>query len=283
MTKDEKLFTKFLERNLPSMAPTFDEGIGIASERYFIADMEKRFAKKYHIKSVLEAPSDGLMGIPGMNSVYFAREGIDITLSSPSEKLITNAKKFWKKLDLSKKIKFVIDSDYKYPFKKNSFDLVWNYCIFERFDEDFLLPKMIDISKKWVLIVTQNRFNWGYPIHKNYHKKLGMKWDHGYPKLMDMRYLTKLFNKYNLEIVEKGCIDVPPWLDTFDMHTRGLGKKLVKSDNAWYWSSLQKGDLKKLSKAKLIKFLDFFQKVLFFPFNYIFAHHFYILAKKENI
>jgi hypothetical protein len=64
------------------------------------------------------------------------------------------------------------------------------------------------------------------------------------------------------------------------MHTRGLGKKLVKGDNKWYWSSLQKRDLNKLSKARLIRFLDFFQQILFFPINYIFAHHFYILAKK---
>lgn len=280
MTKDEKLFSKFLERNLPSMAPTFDEGIGIASERYFVACLQKKILQKYKIKSVLETPSDGLMGIPGMNSVFFARGGAKVTLASPSEKLILNAKKFWKELGLLKKVDFVTDKNYKYPFKKRGYDLVWNYCIFERFDKDFLLPKMINLSKKYVLIITQNKFNWGYPIHRLYHRKNKMVWDHGYSKLMDMFYLKRLFKKSGLKIIESGCVDIPPWLDTFDMHTRGLGKKLVRGDNKWYWSSLQKGDLNKLSKSRLIRFLDFFRKILFFPLNYIFAHHFYILAKK---
>lgn len=262
------------------MAPDFDEGIGIASERYFVGKLIAQITKRYHIKTVLEAPVDGLMGIPGMNSVFFARAGAKVTVASPSRSLLDNAGKFWQKLGLKGLVKLIPDPNFSYPFVSKSFDLVWNYCIFERFSEDTVLPKMINLSKKWVLIVTQNRFNWGFPIHQHYHQKRKMVWDHGYPKLMDLGYLKKLFKKYGLKIVLSGVIDVPPWLDTFDMHTRGLGKKLVKDGQSWYWSSLQKGDFEVLAKNKLIKFLDIFQKCLFFPFTYLFAHHFYILARK---
>ena len=282
MTKDQKLLIKFLERNLPSMATTFDEGIGIASERFAMAKIIKRITKEYKIKSVLEAPVDGLMGIPGMNSVYFARQGAKVTVSSPSQKLLDNAQIFWKKLGLKKKVSFVPDPSFEFPFKDHSFDLVWNYCIFERFKDGSLLPIMKKLSSKYILITTQNCFNWGYPIHQYYHRKNNQTWDHGYPELMRLGYLKKTLKDAGLDIVETGFFDVAPWLDTFDMHTRGLGKKLVKGDDGWDWSSLQKGDLEKLSQAKLIKFLVVFEKLAFLPFNFLFSHHFYLLAKKVS-
>jgi len=285
MNKDEQLLLDFLNRNLPAMAPTFDEGIGIASERYFYARIIEWVTKKYQIKSVLEAPVDGLMGIPGMNSVYFARAGAKVTVSSPSNELLTNAKKFWRKLGLEKMVTFVHDPDFAFPFRANSFDLVWNYCTYEHFRDNSLLPIMKSISKKIVMIVTQNKYNYGYPIHRYYHRKNHMAWDHGYPELMDLFRLKKAFRKQGLKIIKSGCVDVPPFFDTFDMHTRGLGKKLMRKgqEARWTWSALQEGDLEVLSQNKLIKFLDIFQKTLFFPLNFLFAHHFYLLGSKNFV
>ncbi len=41
---DRKLLLGFIERNLPDMAKDFDEGLGIASERYFFNKIiEKNF------------------------------------------------------------------------------------------------------------------------------------------------------------------------------------------------------------------------------------------------
>lgn len=281
MTQDQKLLINFLERNLPSMAPTFDEGIGIASERFFLARIIEGFMKRYQIREVLEAPVDGLMGIPGMNSVYFARMGARVTVSSPSKALLDNAKKFWQKLNLQKSVRFVNDAKFIFPFEDESFDLVWNYCIFEHFKEGILLGEMKRISRKWILIVTQNKYNYGYLIHRLYHLKNGQVWDHGYSDLMDLLNLKKIIEGQDLEILKAGCFDMPPWFDTFDMHTRGLAKKLVKNKNKWYWSALRRGDLKRLVQDSLIRFLDIFQKILFPPLNFLFAHHFYILASKK--
>ena len=283
MTRDEKLLITFLERNLPAMASTFDEGIGITSERYFVAKLIEKIMRQYQIKTVLEAPVDGLMGIPGLNSVYFARAGAKITVASPAKALLENAKKFWQKLNLQRMVRFVWDPEFKFPFKDESFDLVWNYCIFEHFQNGNLLPEMKRVSKNLILIISQNRYNWGYPIHRWHHYKNNQVWDHGYSELMDIFYLKKILKKAGLKVEMSGCFDIPPWFDTFDMHTRGLGKKLVgKKEEKWYWSALQEGDLEKLSQARLIQFLDFFQKILMFPFNLLFAHHFYFLASKEN-
>ena len=278
---NQKLLISFLKRNFPDMAVTFDEGIGIASERYFMAILIKRIMKLCKIKSVLESPADGSMGIPGLNSVFFARNEASVCVSSPYKPILSNAKKFWLKLKLGRKVRFVYDPKCNYPFKKESFDLVWNSCLFEHFSEDELLPKMIKVSRRWIFVVGQSKFNWGYPIHLWYHRINKQVWDHGLSNLMNFWRVKKLFKKYDLKIVLSGLIDIPPWLDTFDMHTRGLGKKFVKNDSDWYWSALQEGDVDKLSRNGYIKFLDIFQKLLFFPLNFVFGHHYYILARKK--
>ena len=280
MKKDEKLFIEFLNKNLPDMAPTFDEGIGIASERFFMARIIKDIMTKYSIKTVLEAPVDGLMGIPGMNSVYFARLGAKVTIASPSKALLENAQKFWQKLNLIRSVRFVHDPDFRFPFKNKSYDLVWNYCTFERFKDNDLLNQMKKISKNLILLTTQNRYNYGYLIHKLYHQKKKEVWDHGYSDLMDLANLKKICKRNKLKVLQAGVFDIPPWFDTFDMHTRGLGKKFVGDEKKWYWSALQDGDLALLSKNRLIKFLDIFSKIIP-PVNYLFAHHFFILASKE--
>lgn len=287
--EDKRLLLSFIERNLPSMAKDFDEGIGIGSERYFVEKIIQKILKRDKIKSVLEAPADGLMGIPGMNSVYFARAGADVTLGSPSKALLDNAKIFWQKLGLEDKFSSqVCAEDFSFA-KDNSYDLIWNYCTFEHFDPELLLSEMKRVSKKYVVIFTQNIWNWGYPIHRRYHKKHGMEWDHGYTHLMKMGSLKKAFKEQGIKIVMKGTVDAPPWLDTFDMHTRGLGKKMFNKNaaadekvDAWYWSSLQKGDLETLSKNKYIKILRAFEKCCIFPLNYVFAHHFYLVGEVDE-
>ena len=281
---DIKLLLHFIEKNLPDMAKDFDEGIGIASERYFVSKVID-YLMKNKIRTVLEAPSDGLMGIPGMNSVFFAQAGAKVTLGSHSEKLLQNSKPFWNKLGFSDKINFSKLTDITLPFSEKQFDLVWNYCMFEHFlDADKLLKEMIRVSNKYVFIITQNVYNYGYPIHIRYHKKRDQVWDHGYSKWMKMGNLKKLFKKNNLKIVKAGCVDVPPWFDTFDMHTRGKIKGIMSEEQKakWYWSSLQKGDLERLEINSYIKVLALFEKLLFFPFNYLFAHHFYIIGEKDD-
>lgn len=286
--EDRRLLLGFIQRNLPSMAKDFDEGIGIASERFFYEKIIQRILSRSKIKTVLEAPADGLMGVPGMNSVFFARAGANVTLGSPSKDLLDNSKKFWKKLGLDSKLKTEVCYE-KFDFAQDSsYDLVWNYCTFEHFDPDLILNEMIRVSKKYVVIATQNVWNWGYPIHRRYHKKHKMEWDHGYPHLMKMGNLKKEFKKRGLKVVMSGTFDTPPWLDTFDMHTRGLGKKMFKKSAAqdekvdsWYWSSLQEGDLENMAKNKYMKILKVFEKVCVFPISYIFAHHFYIVAEKK--
>ncbi|MBI2940631.1 MAG: class I SAM-dependent methyltransferase [Chloroflexi bacterium] len=281
--RDHELFEGFLARNLPAMATTFDEGLGIASERYFLNRLVERILPD-RIETVLEAPVDGLMGVPGMNSVVFARRPARVWVGSPSRPLLDNARPFWEQLGLGDRVEFVEAAD-QFPFADRTFDLAWNYCTFERFrDAGSLLDEMIRVSRRYVFVVTQNYFNYGTPIHKLYHWRNRQEWDHGYDDWTRLGRLEDLFRSRRLHVVARGCVDVPPWLDTFDMHIRGKIKGLMRQENAdrWHWSALQDGDDQRLAHNPIIRWLDRFQSLLFFPLNYLFAHHFYLLGRRPD-
>ena len=132
---DNKLLLDFIERNLPNVPDNFDEGLGIASERFFYNKVITRYFKDNWPKTVLEAPSDGLMGAVGMNSAIFARNGAKVVLGSPSEKLLKSSEKFWKMLKLDGMVEFKSGIYDKLPFPDNDFDVVTNYCMFEHFHD----------------------------------------------------------------------------------------------------------------------------------------------------
>jgi ubiquinone/menaquinone biosynthesis C-methylase UbiE len=172
-----------------------------------------------------------------------------------------------------------------FPFADNSFDLVWNYCMFEHFnDVDKLLEEMKRVSRKYILLVTQNSYNYGYPIHRLYHWSNRQRWDHGSSQMMKLGNLKRLFREHGLKISINGCVDVPPFFDTFDMHTRGKIKFFMKgqSKEKWFWSSLQKEDMERLSQDKTIARLQSFERSLKGPFRYLFAHHFFLLGVKDE-
>lgn len=286
LSADAATLLAFIDRNLPDMPSNFDEGLGIASERYSVNKALLKFirgnAGARPVRRVLEAPADGLMGVPGMNSVVLARElGAEVVLGSPSERLLANSAMFWERLGLRDQVAFRRMSE-RFPEPDGSFDWVWNYCVFEHFeDARSLLLEMKRVSRRYVCVVTQNAYNYGYPIHQAYHLWHRQPWDHGHPRWMKMGNLTRLFASCGLRVVARGCVDVPPWFDTFDMHTRGKVKAFMKPDSAesWFWSSLQEGDMAKLAQHRIIRFLERFESALFFPLDYAFAHHFYVIGE----
>jgi SAM-dependent methyltransferase len=288
LSPDAARLAHFIDANLPDMPTTFDEGLGIASERFAVNHMLLDFlatqANGQPLQRVLEAPVDGLMGVPGMNSVVFARElGAAVTVGSPSQPLLRRSREFWTRLGLHDQVHFDCTGD-RFAYPDGSFDWVWNYCTFEHFnDARSLLLEMKRVSRRYVCVVTQNCYNWGYPIHRLYHKLRGQPWDHGSPRWMRMGSLRRLFRECDLRIVQAGCVDVPPWLDTFDMHIRGKIKGYMRKQaaDAWSWSSLQEGDDERLAANGIIRWLERFQARLFFPLNFIFAHHFYVIAELE--
>lgn len=137
----------------------------------------RRLVNNHKIKKVCEYPSNNLMG---NNSYEF-------------EKLGCHVKRF-KALDVA----------------NEKYDLVWNFCEFEKKkNPSRLVQEMICISKKYGLIVTQNRHN-VLMFHRLYHSIKRKKWDHGFIRFMSYNAVLEVLNEFNdLRIINVGAFDVP--------------------------------------------------------------------------
>ncbi len=171
-----------------------------------------RMVDKYSITKVLEMPANGVMGIPGIKSLIFAELGCEVTVVHPSKEFLDNARRIWEAFGLD--ANFVKSNWINTGFNADSFDLVWNFCVFEHFDEPkSVIQEMLRVTKRYIFIEIQNVFNPGFPIHRFYHFVRGEPWDHGSPGKMKLSRITSIIDKLDATVVETGATDMPPWPD----------------------------------------------------------------------
>lgn len=201
---------------------TLDEGMGTAYERYALNMFLEKLIERYKIESVIEVPANGVMGVPGLKSMLFGMAGCKVTLVNPSENVIATMEKLWEALEL--KADFVAAPYDDTGLPANHADLIWNFCVYEHFDDtQKVVDEMARISKKYVLVEIQNVFNLGMPLHKLYHRLQGEPWDHG--ETTKMRYTDVIadMHRANLAIAETGGTDMPPWPD-INIRLKDVGK-----------------------------------------------------------
>lgn len=284
-TSDRETLVRFVERNVSVAPRDMDEGIGTVYERILIDEYLRTLQAKLDIKSVLESPADGVTGVPGVMSLEFARNGATVALTNPVQSMLDGARGVWKKGEFIDRVTFVnceVDATH---LPDDSFDLVWNYCMFERFGEPgALVSEMKRVSRRYVMIMTQNFYNFGTVFHKVYHAISGMEWDHGYGSQMTMRAIRRAVLDQGLKIEEEGEIDIPPWLDTWDMPLRGAMKQILAAvGKKWEWKIDSENQDSGSSGATSSKMVHFVREVeLHLPqwFRRYQAHHLYILARK---
>ena len=199
-------------RELQKYFSTFDEGYGTEYERYALDRFAVQMIDKYSISTVLELPANGVMGIPGIKSLIFAKLGCEVTVAHPSKDFLENAKRIWDGFGLD--AKFVKTYWTNSTFRGDSFDLVWNFCAFEHFDDPKrVIREMLRVTNRYIFIEIQNVFNPGFPIHHFYHFLRREPWDHGNPSKMKLSSITNIINKLDAIVVETGATDMPPWPD----------------------------------------------------------------------
>lgn len=285
--QEKKTVLNFIERNVRNgpNPKSPDEGIGTVYERIVIDEYLTSLQKRFNINTVLESPADGVTGVPGINSLIFAANGADVTLSNPSNLMLDNAKIVWRMKNLMPRATFVKSEIDKLPFKDKTFDLVWNYCMFERFQEpEALVFEMKRVSNKYVMVMTQNTWNLGTFVHYVYHKLAKLEWDHGNVNQMKIKSIKKALDKCGLVQVEQGTIDTPPWLDTWDMPLRGELKSILGAfGKKWEWKtkSGEKESPAKKGNGTLVNLCIWVEKNLPDWFSYSQTHHLYILAKRK--
>ncbi len=155
--------------------------------------------------------------------------------------------------------------------------------MFERFlNPDILLSEMRRVSKKYVMVLTQNVYNLGTFIHMLFHKLHGFHWDHGYARLMRMKSLIASLEQTDIKVIETGAIDIPPWMDTWDMPMRGQLKRVMKlMGKQWEWKIdvESPNNIENSRKSTgIMSFLQTIESSLPLWFKSFQGHHLYILG-----
>ncbi len=93
---------------------------------------------------------------------------------------------------------------------------------------------------KYVLLVTCNNFQSGYPWHRLIHLIFGFPWTYGQVKYNHITTVRKLFRNTGLNVLEYGAIDSPGWPDPsgprdIRLHRRfgSINNKLPKEKPLW--------------------------------------------------
>lgn len=280
--RDRELLLQYVENIIPySPVDTLDEGFGTAYERLVMNKWFEALIERHKIQTVLEFPCDGITGLLGINSLVFARRKCDLTLCNMSVNLLKLTKKVWSSLEETGANLVLTSEDRPLPFPDDTFDITWNFCMMERYgDPSDLIKEMKRVSRKLVLIMTQNWWNWGTAPHMFYHLYKKRKWDHGYKSYMTFEGIHKVVKANGLEILEQGGIDAPPIIDTWDTPVRGtLQSILTRIRMQWKWKAKAKD-----SETKDSEFLRLFESLeqnLPEWFKRYQAHHLYVLAQKH--
>lgn len=188
-------------RDLQKLYPILNEGYGTEYERLSMNKLVSRFVTTYPIKTVLEMPANGIMGIPGINSLIFAKMGCDVTVSHPSQELLDDARAVWDCFGLE--AKFVQSPWIGSRFDDGSFDLVYNFCSLGHGDTyPQILEEMFRVSRSYIFL--------GIP---NIHNIFRFLQDESLYNGVDLPDLENIFQKFHARTLEKGAMDMPPWPD----------------------------------------------------------------------
>ena len=186
------------------------EVFGVTYDRYVLFHLHQIMARELTLKSVVDMPSHGAKAAGSLYSIGFARAGCHVTLVNPEEDMLYG----WKKIGLENSFSTVSGIDlYESQFPDTFFDLAFNFVTWTELEgPPRYLMEMKRISR-YVLLVTCNNFQPGYPWHRFLHAIFGFPWTHGRVEYNHITKVKKLFKATGLKVIEYGAIDTPGWPD----------------------------------------------------------------------
>jgi hypothetical protein len=213
------------------------EVFGVTYDRYVLFQLHHILTRQLGLKSVVEMPSHGAKAAGSLYSIGFAHAGSRVTLVNPEMDMMSG----WKTLELDKKVSTLEDVDVcQSGFTDKEFDLAFNFVTWtELASPSDYLREMKRIAR-YVLLVTCNNFQPGYPWHRFLHKIFGFEWNHGQVEYNHITRVKKMYRQAGLNIVEYGAIDTPGWPDPSGprdvrLHRRFGGNKFDHSKVKPLW------------------------------------------------
>ncbi len=189
-----------------------NEGLGTLYDRVILERFFQRFIGEYGIKNALDCPSFGMTGFSGINSLYLARNGVEVTVCDHDPERLEWVETLWNKIGLE--ANFTLVSDYsRLPFDSCSFDLVWNLSALWYLKEDDLSSVMQElgrVTRKCLFVSVHNKDQLFYPVWK----KVEPEFSHYVrEEYSDKRVLEQVFDStfVRLKRVEEGYFVTTPW------------------------------------------------------------------------
>jgi hypothetical protein len=186
-----------------------NEGIGTTYERVILHRYFKRLKDRFEITNILEAPSFGMTGISGINSMWWVANGAQVTVVDDNEERLGLTSRVW--YDLSLPVELVLQNDFTLlPFENGLFDMSWNFAAL-RFlsDIETFLKELTRVTKKVIFLCIPNSSNI-FNIYGSSNKK-----GHSTNNKQDDSALKikHIMMRLNWELIEEGYLDIPPWPD----------------------------------------------------------------------
>ncbi len=187
------------------------EVFGVTYDRYVLLQLHRLLTRNLSLQTIAEMPSHGAKAAGSLYSIGFGLAGCRVTLVNPEMEMLYG----WEELGISHAVATAEKIDvYRTGFPNDAFDLTWNFVTWtELADPARYLIEMKRISKKYVLLVTCNNFQPGYPWHRFLHMMFGFPWNHGQVRYNHITTVKKLLRSSGLKVVEYGAIDTPGWPD----------------------------------------------------------------------
>jgi hypothetical protein len=187
------------------------EVFGVTYDRYVLLQLHKILTRDLNLKKVVEMPSHGAKAAGSVYSIGFGLAGCRVMLVNHEPEMMAG----WEELGIGNLVETISDADiYQTGIQNEQFDLAWNFVTWTELNNPArYLKEMKRISNRYVLLVTCNNFQPGYPWHRFLHRIYGFPWTHGNVKYNHITKVKKLFHQTGLKIVEYGSIDTPGWPD----------------------------------------------------------------------
>jgi len=187
------------------------EVFGVTYDRYMLLQLHQVLTRELGLKNIVEMPSHGAKAAGSLYSIGFGKSDCHVTLVNPEMEMM----KGWEYLGMAGKVSPMNGVDVLHTgFESDQFDLAWNFVTWTELPEaPRYLQEMKRISKKYVLLVTCNNFQPGYPWHRFLHRWYGFPWNHGKVKYNHITTVKKMIKIAGMDIAEYGTIDAPGWPD----------------------------------------------------------------------
>ena len=262
-----------------------NEGLGTTYERFILHRYFERIKKRYAVQTLLEAPSFGMTGLSGINSLWWALRGARVTVVDNNPERIKFIKSAWEALSLNAAFLCEQSGYAALPFHDNSFDMGWNFAALwvvpglEKF-----LNELTRVSRNVVFICIPNRFNILNklkPVPKRNHSVL-------YEQNMNPEKITEIMLRLKWQVREQGFFDVPPWPDIamnkedlfYHIGLKGLAGRLKKREgNSICILDYFKGTKKEM-KREVLRYAFLENTPMFF--KKCWAHHQYLIFAPEQ-